>query len=303
MLFAFIFFVVYTVNFVTGLDSVPPAITQSETGETIILPQWQDTINWSFVGWSLEEIESENKLPEVLPAGAPFVPTQDTQLWAIYSDRPQLYATTDYSSGDYLVTKISDFTESIAGAEHGLAIYGEIIDGELPLKALSLPRDENGDRYLVSDISKDMIYTFNFMSDSTLAIQHTRTGKYVGYDAQDLASIQTLWKYRVLQDLSIAIYCENKSKTYALYYGLGHAASSEYPVAYLQQVSLKDWKTGGMYLYPAIIPEYTSWPFGKWNDLQNIIAPNPEYAEYKLYIGTYVLYIKNGKKYLQTLSD
>ena len=289
----------YTVEFITGLDSVPPAMTQSAIGAPIVLPEWTDTVDWYFLGWSTQEIERADHCPDLLPAGTSFLPTSNTRLWAIYTDNTHLSATTDYVSGDYIITQIHPLTEQISGKDMGWALYSTVQNGEIPLQSLSLPYGEDSIRHLHSDIATDMIYTISFLSDSTLTIQHTTSQLPIGYQARTLSATPAEWHYRLLDDGSLAIYYLHNGTSYALWLGFGSQATHTNAVAYSQKIALSTWVKDGFWLYPAIIAEYTAWPLGKWNALEKTEVTLPLSLEYTMYFGPYQLVIKDGKKYLQ----
>jgi hypothetical protein len=60
----------YTVEFNTGMDSMPRPIIQSELGGVVILPTWCDTLDWYFVGWSEIQVLENDEVVELLHAGS-----------------------------------------------------------------------------------------------------------------------------------------------------------------------------------------------------------------------------------------
>lgn len=289
----------YTVEFITGLDTVPPAITQPEIGSAIVLPQWVDTIDWYFLGWSTKEVEHAQQCPEIMPAGTIFTPKKNTRLWAVYSDNGNQSATTTYESGEYILAQINPLTEQISGEDMGWAMYDIVHSGEVPLRAVSIVCDEDSILYLQSDISTDMIYTITFLSDSTLTIKYTKTGESIGYSGQTLSSSPATWNYHILRDGSLAIYYAYGNKNYALWLGFGAQANANTAVAYAQQIALHTWQKDGFWLFPAILSNYTSWPFGKWDAIEKIEVDSPLSSEYVFHFGQYQLQIIDGKKYLR----
>ena len=65
--------------------------------------------------------------------------------------------------------------------------------------------------------------------------------------------------------------------------------------AYAQILDIDKWTSNAMWLFPVVEKEYTSWPFGKFDELDDIIVPQAS-TSYRL--GIYELHIKNGKKLL-----
>ena len=289
----------YTVQFATGLDTMPAAITQAEIGAPVVLPEWIDTLGWYFIGWSAEQVLPGQACPATLPARSSFTPVEDTRLWAIYTDNNDHYATQDYLSGDYTITQINQLTQYVSGTDMAWAMYGKITDGEIALKTMAMTYDSDSVLQLHQDISSDMVYTLQFAADSTLYIQNTKTAEFIGYQAGSLASKETAWKYRVLQDGSLAIYYSYNQKTYALWMGFGAQGTNATACAYAQQIALDTWTKDGYWLFPAILSNYTSWPTGQWNDIKNTEMQSPLYPEYIMPFGPYYLEIKAGKKFLR----
>lgn len=289
---------VYTVDFITGFDSVPPAITQQEIGAPILLPQWSDTLDWYFLGWSTREIEMATQAPSVMPPATAFTPTRDTHLWAIYTDNRDTYATIEYTSGDYIMAQINELTEYISGPNMGWAMHSQVYASEVALRAVALACDQSGNNYLNTDITTDMIYSIRFLSDSTLQIHNTYANEYIGYEAQHLISAPSIWHYRILDDGSLAIYYTYNDRHYALWFGYGPQGTNQTAVAYSQTLTLDTWVKDGFWLFPAVVSNYTSWPCGKWNGTKKTEVDSPLSAEYVIHFGAYQLCIKNGQKYL-----
>ena len=81
--------------------------------------------------------------------------------------------------------------------------------------------------------------------------------------------------------------------------GFGAQANANTAVAYAQQIALHTWQKEGFWLFPAIISNYTSWPFGKWDAIEKIEVDSPLSSEYVFHFGQYQLQIIDGKKYLR----
>lgn len=293
----------YTVTFVTGIDSVPVSITQSAIGEPIVLPEWRDTAEWYFQGWSEMEIVGDTLAQGWLAAGSEYLPRTNTYLWAVYSDVKEVEAITDYVSGDYVMTMWNATTAYFT--KSGMAMAGNVTAGEVPLCATNMMRNAEGTCCLLSTIGDDMIYRLDFGEDTTVAITHMQTDMPIGHKANKLYSTSDgVWQYKVLVDGSLALYFagKNPTDTYALYFGLSAISEEKQAVANASRLDISKWETDGIWLFPIFYPKYTSWPFGKLDieedeDLDDISSVLNE-GLYIMNIGRYRLYVKDGKKYL-----
>ena len=282
----------YTVDFQTGLDSHPMAVTQNQIGEPIILPHWQDTALWHFVGWSEKEIEEEALAADIYPAGSSYTPKHNSTLWAVYSDGEAIASTTTYQSGEYIISAYNTFTETIAGS--GLALNGKISNKYIPLCKVEIRPNQEGEYSLYSPITDDMIYLLDFTPDSTLYITHYNSGTPIGHSENKLAKNAKEWCYKLLNDNSLEISYAYKNHSYSLYFGIPNM--SDEAVAYVQSLDVEKWEKDGMYLFPVSHLTFTSWPFGKYDALEEIY--HPEQEGMVIHLGTYILYIKHGKKYM-----
>ena len=94
------------------------------------------------------------------------------------------------------------------------------------------------------------------------------TKRMIGYKGEKLFTIDTLWQYRVLEeDGSLAIYYPYDDKYYALYMGF----LQKKRVAYSEQIDIAKWRKFGLWLFPKV--EITTWPFGKYDYVTNIVRP------------------------------
>ena len=291
----------YTIDFKTGLDTVPTSLHQTEVGAQVVLPHWLDTAGWYFIGWSEQDIENTYQAPNILPAGSIYFPNKDMCLWAVYVDNIGTLANLEYITGEYAIGRITAFTESISGEDMGMVMNGNVEHSEVQLASMHMPLGVNNVPYITQEIRTDMIYALTFLSDHELEIQHMKTGTYVGYTKNQLSSERSIWQYRILEDNSLAIYYIYQEKAYALYFGFGVQGTTEYAIAYAQHISIDDWHKNGMWLFAAEMTEYTSWPLGRGDDLENIFTPHHSSNNFTWYIGGYKLHILNGKKYLRIL--
>ena len=279
------------VRFVTGLDMAPADLV-AEEGGAVVLPAWQDTAIWHFMGWSEVEILEDTPVGELLQAGSKYVPMHNTILWAVYSDADGS-AVTDYVSGKYVVANRNASTEVTTGS--GMAMAGKVIDGAVALCGVEMDSSRIGRYELKTAIADEMIYDVTILSDTTLQIVHLATGTSVGYKNESLHVSNSLWKYKVLTDSSLVVYYDYKGWQYALLFGYG---SDNDVVARSQRVDVGKWTSNAFWLFPIVYPEYTSWPFGKLYAVEDVMAPKDREGEYVLHWGGYELHVKDGKKIL-----
>ena len=290
----------YAVDFVTGMDISPAMLTQSAIGEPVVLPAWRDSLDWRFLGWSEEEVLESTLEPAVLSPGALYFPTRNTTLWAVYSDGDKLVSVADYQSDRYVITMCNAFTEDFFEPGYGLAMYGGVKDGEVALRKVHMVRLDEGGFLLETPVSGDMAYYVDFVSDSTLTIMHVQSNTGVGYEKRALSAVQSLWKYRVLDDGSLLVYYEYSDKSSVLYFGAGVNGTNEYMSAYSQLLLVNQVKDNWLVLFPAVVLHYTSWPFGKGDSVENVMVQKD--GEERIYrFGIYEVRVKGGKKSLRLL--
>ena len=278
----------YTVNFNTGLDTCPASISQTEPGVPIELPMWQDTACWHFVGWTEVEILEYQVLAPILPAGEEYVPRKNITLWAVYTDVKEYLPLEDYESGSYVIAYRNTFTEYLTGS--GMAMCGGVEDGYVPIMDVEMQRNADSVYCLESRVVESMLYDVVFVDDSTLILKHSIEGA-IGYKGNKIDSQESVWKYKVLEDGSMIIYCVYNNRTYALYMGY---VGDEVGV-YVQYVDIDGWTKDGFWLYPKIEKRYASWPFGKYDSVESIMHPESrDDAVYQL--GIYKIHIRDGKK-------
>ena len=285
----------YTTRFVTGLDMQPDELMQSEVGEPIVLPAWQDTAIWHFMGWSEVEILDTTALVTWLDAGSEYVPERNTTLWAVYSDVVNNTALVDYRSGQYAIAMKDEFTVAEFGS--GVAMSGEVMDGYVSLCGVEMKRNGGGKYSLFAPVIESMIYEVAFEGDSALSLMHVESGTFVGYKNTRLHSTPSLWQSRVLADSSLAIFTTlGGGKQYALCTSFDDNNNA---VVGLRRLAVDDWTENAFWLFPVVRAQYTSWPFGKMYGVEDIVMPSSEdNGVHVLDWGKYKLYIKDGKKWL-----
>ena len=279
----------YTVSFNTGLDTCPPMMQQNFPEEELILPFWQDTACWYFIGWTEKEILENQVLSPIIPAGNTYVPRKDIQLWAVYTDVREIKTIDNNISGTYLIASRNDWTQMLSGS--GLAMLGTIEDDMVKLFDLQMHINQDSIWYITDSSIEQMFYNVDYYDNKTLYLTHSATYEPIGYKATKLYEDDTPWNYKVLDDGSIILYYTYNKNQYALYFGQKNGRVG----AYAQILDIDKWTSNAMWLFPVVEKEYTSWPFGKFDELDDIIVPQAS-ASYRL--GIYELHIKNGKKLL-----
>ena len=256
----------YTVTFHTGLDTCPPPLTQSAPDKPLILPAWQDTAEWYFLGWSEEEVLENQLTMPLLSAGDTYFPRKNTTLWSVYSNQRENSAISEYISGQYAIAMYSEYTDR---EEKGILMNGYVQEnGFISTQPVEMMRNHDGAYCIQSMLPEDVFYDVQFYKDSTVSIMHHDTKRMIGYKGDKLFTIDTLWQYRVLEeDGSLAIYYPYDDKYYALYMG----RPQNMMVAYSDEINIAIWRSLGLWLFPKV--EITTWPFGKYDYVTNIVRP------------------------------
>ena len=246
----------YTVTFHTGLDTCPPPLTQSASDKPLILPAWQDTAEWYFLGWSEEDVLENQLTMPLLSAGDIYFPRKNTTLWSVYSNQRENKAVSEYISGQYAIAMCYVGTD-IEGDDMVMDGYVQE-NGFISTQPVKLMRNHDGAYCIQSMLPEDVFYDVQFYKDSTVSIMHHDTKRMIGYKGEKLFTIDTLWQYRVLEeDGSLAIYYPYDDKYYALYMGFPQKKR----VAYSEHIDIAKWRKFGLWLFPKV--EITTWPFGK----------------------------------------
>lgn len=254
----------YTVTFHTGLDTCPPPLTQSAPDKPLILPAWQDTAEWYFLGWSEEEVLENQLTMPLLSAGDIYFPRKNTTLWSVYSNQRENSAISEYISGQYAIAMYNEHTDM---EEKGILMNGYVQNGVVSTQPVGLQRNSDGVYCIYSTLKENVLYDVQFYKDSTVRIVHHDTKGMIGYKGDKLFTIDTLWQYRVLEDGSLAIYYPYEDYYYALYMGF----QQQKIVAYSQEIDIAIWRKYGLWLFPKV--EITTWPFGKYDYVTNIVRP------------------------------
>ena len=297
----------YMVHFSTGLDIAPEALTEQSAGAGVVLPQWVDTAGWRFVGWSEVEMEEECtalKNSEILHALSKYYPQRDTRLWAVYMNGEKtVKSVADYVNGEYLMV-MKNATTELAGKDVAAAMRGAVVteEGQVVTKPVVVAKDDEAWVMDNSVWTEDMVYVLEMGDDSTLTIQHISSGEWIGYEGSRLINRQSVWQYKVVDDGTLVVYYTIGKQSYALYMDNGLHATDLTITAYAQPMKVERWTENALMLFPAQMAEYTSWPLGKGNGIENMFVPQQVVeGEALVRVGNYMLYIKDGRKYLKLL--
>ena len=254
----------YTVTFYTGLDTCPFTLTQSSPDEPLILPILQDTAKWYFLGWTEVEVLDNQLITPLLSAGDTYLPRKNMTLWSVYSNQRENKAVSEYISGQYAIAMYNDYIDM---EEKGILMNGYVQNGVVSTQPVVLQRNSDGVYCIYSTLKENVLYDVQFYEDSTVSIMHDDTKGMIGYKGNKLFTIDTLWQYRVLEDGSLAIYYPYEDNYYALYMGF----QQQKIVAYAQRIDVANWRSSGLWLFPKV--EITTWPFGKYDYVTNIVRP------------------------------
>jgi hypothetical protein len=240
------------------------------------------------LGWTEEEVLDNKLLTPIMPIGSSYVPSKNIKLWSVYSNHKENTPITKYESGSYVMALYNELTEAEGGA---MILTGDFMDGHLQVEPIKMYENDSNIYCLDNTITEDMLVDVIFHDDFTLSLAHYTTNRPIGHTNDKLASLDVPWQYLLLEDGSIAIYYQYNSNDYALYVGY-HANEM---MAYAQKLNINKWTSQAFWLYPLIEKEYTSWPFGKFEGVENIFTPNYT-GNAILQWGIYELHIQDGKK-------
>ena len=225
-------------------------------------------------------------------------------MWAIYMSGDKIARSrVDYENGEYLIVMKNAITE-LAGKDVAAAMRGGVVteEGQVVTKPVVVAKDDEAWLMDNSVWTEDMVYALEMGDDSTLIIQHISSGEWIGYEGSRLISRQSVWQYKVVDDGTLVVYYTIGKQAYALYMDNGLHATDLTITAYAQPMKVERWTENALMLFPAQMAEYTSWPLGKGNGVENMFVPQQVVeGEALVRVGNYMLYIKDGRKYLKLL--
>ena len=284
----------YTVVLIEDGVNIYAQLSEPTTGAGIVLPALPDAGSWYFKGWSETPVYETASAPSLLLPGTRYYPSRDLSLYAVYSDymSPALEPTqrTDCQSGYYAIAfPVSE--KALTGA------FDKAITGIYTTDA-PLIRDKNGWHKRLFDITENMIYYVDFLSDTTAQIIHAQTNTYIGYANGKIAQNNALWRYRVAKDSTVALYVPRdavRSRTLmAQYDATNRIWKGDIPTcldSLLCNMALlyeADYNVGNAH--------WTGFPYGQ--SITDTEAPDTDTDTYIIRLGIYTLQIQNGKKKL-----
>ena len=280
----------YEVRLETGLGDSPMALTEETIGSGVVLPEWVDTLQWHFAGWSEVEVLEGDTCPTLWKAGDRYFPKSDCRLWAVYMDGEGSRSVCESVSGEYVL--VSKYWQ--------VAMQGGVENGEIKTKGVTLQEQEEGACTLLAGAREEMVYRIDFVSDSILKIWNEKHGEAIGYAGSRLAEGEMLWQYQWLADGSLGVYYADGARHRMLYMGYGSSGVNDEIVAYVTRVDMENMVEGGVLLFGTQEVVFTSWPFGKLDGVEDVFFPgfNGEKEVLLWQIGGYELWVKNGEKVL-----
>lgn len=282
----------YEVKLVTGMATESETLREETIAGGVVLPAGKDTLEWHFLGWSEKEVLHAETCPSLIRSGERYFPKYHCTLWAVYSDSPNLLHTTASQSGDYALVNVY--------TTWSVAMNGCVKDKHISTTNVTVEEDDDGNYELLSSVEDNMLYRCQLQDDSTMTIQHLKTGEYIGYNSTYLSNRASLWRYRLLDDGSYCLYYQDTNCQRVIFFGEDMETPSNGIIAELLRVEVDKMTKNGVLLFPAMKREFTSWPFGRLDGVEEVISPdfNVEKGTYVLRMGNWELRVVNGNKYL-----
>ena len=269
----------YTVRLMQG-STIAGELTETKGGAGVLLPLLNDTLGWRFKGWSDHEFWSTTTIPDIIPAGTRWYPTEDMTLWSVYAYEPAAKgAVTELTDGDYLYVNTNQ-NYALAGTPTGGEMSFAFIDQS----------DEALFYTMVFTPSRDSVY-----------LTHKQTNTPIGYNSQaQMAATPSPWLV-YHKDEQTALYVTINGKTYILWLNI-YDKTLTYLCAGLFRTSDVTSATMMQLLYPADAEPttYTCHPENP-EGLDELTSEgmNELTNECVVQIGIYELHIRNGKKYIK----
>lgn len=283
----------HEVRFVTGIGTPPLSMREDSIGLGIVLPSAMDSLSWRFVGWSEREVSDTIACEGLLLAGTRYYPACDCCLWGVYCNGDGSFSSVAGVSGDYMLAH--------SGMYWCAAMCGSVTNGEVATKSVSILSYDDDTYELLSGVADDMIYSIDFLSDSTLTIRHKETGEQIGYSGTKLANRESVWRYHLLSDNTYAIYYQDAHLYRMLRFGDEGSSDAPRVVAYARRVEMSLLKENGLLLFPKQLLTFSSWPFGRVEeDKEEEKEEETEVVkgEFLMRFGSYLLQVKDGVKQL-----
>ena len=184
----------YTVTFNAGSGTCPVASSEETTIEE--LPEAQNNCEgWEFVGWSTIPCSETTTLPALVTA--PYTPTSDHTLYAVYAKTEEGGQSNDFNSVDV------DYGDLVPGEEYVLTAYNNSVNeyalscnetdisGKYKTKQISSvvideDNDGEGDFYQLTTTDTDIIWRLIGDGTNGYYFKHVATGKCLINNAGNL---------------------------------------------------------------------------------------------------------------------
>ena len=284
----------YVVSLIEDGTTVYAQLYEPTVGAGVVLPTLPDVGQWYFKGWSEQPVSETDDTPSLFFPNSVYYPTRDVSLYATYSDYPppalQKTQRIDCQSGYYAMAfPISQ--RALEGA-FDASITG-INTCDAPTQTT-----EDGWQERLFDITGDMVYYIDFLTDTTAQIIHAATNQYIGYKDNKVCQGNSIWRYRVVKDSTVAFYIPRDA-----------TRSRALMAQYDDQLLL--WKgdiptfIDSLLCHQALLYEadyytgsvsWTSYPYGQGTENAESIWCAPQ--EHLIQFGIYKLHIRQSKKRL-----
>lgn len=268
----------YTVRLMQG-NRVMDELTETKGGAGVLLPMLNDTLDWTFVGWSAREFWEESTLPDIAYSGTYFYPKEDMMtLWAVYKYvQGEQGAVTELEDGDYLYVNTNG----------NFALAGVPDEGEMTFSIADAQEE-------------DLYYTMVFSAHRDTAwLTHKQTNTPIGYTSQaKMSAVRSPWLV-YHKDEQTALYTLIGGKTYILWLNIcdgyienchaGLLKISDVTAATMMQLR---------YPFDTELPVYSCHPNRAEGIESTELSGSRLEEERVVQIGMYELHIRNGKKQL-----
>ena len=289
----------HTVTFVTHISERIDPITETQPNTGVLLPSVSlDDADWQFVGWAEQGVMLTAKQPSMYFPGERYYPAYDCTLHAVYVQEGEFepwLPTDNVQSGDYVIALYNAPSSNLWYAT------GAVTNGMLATISLGV---EGIGEYVTMPTSvarSESVYTLTIDGEQ-VAIHHKASDTDVfltsGGKLSQSSSIGKTWQLKPVDDAQdmphYALSGEVGGITYYLSYHLA-ADGILYFCPTTDATMRHDFLLYNLDDFVDIPSQYTSFPFG--DDVPSVTPDN--LPEYKLHIGSCILTVKNGKKYLQ----
>lgn len=268
----------YSVTLMNGNETYC-TLTETEGGSGVFLPALESNDAWTFIGWTPYEFWQTASAPAYHAAGSVVYPTNNTTLWALWKRKNQSENNyvEDLQTGDYIYCETTQ----------QYAMSG-------------VPQDGKAGTTVVQPTNPDIVYHIVF--DETLetaTIQHKSSGTFIGYtntSTPQLTAAQSTWQVWH-GNARTAFYMTRNNKIYILWPATMVGESFNFCTSLMNVNFSNIEQTTTALLVPTEeeTPYFTCHPESP-EEIDNIPATEREWV---IPMGTYKIYIHNGKKELR----